>query len=74
MLQINIDNFLRYCKNSDFSKRSIETLSFRLNEFNRFIQQQSIPAINRINYIHLVQFVADYGTPSPSIKKLQGGV
>ena len=69
MLQENITNFLHYCKNSVFSKRSIETLSFRLNEFNRFIQQHSISAINRINYTHLVQFVADYGTPSPSIKK-----
>jgi len=69
MLQMNIDNFLHYCKNSDFSERSIETLSFRLNEFNTFIQQQSIPAIDRINYTHLVQFVADYGTPSPSVKK-----
>jgi len=69
MLQHNITNFLEYCNNSDFSKRSIETLSFRLNEFNKFIQERSISEIKTINYQHLLLFVADYGTPSPSIKK-----
>lgn len=65
MLQENITNFLDYCNNSDFSKRSIETLSFRLNEFDKFIQARSISEIKTINYQHLLQFVADYGTPSP---------
>lgn len=70
MLQNNITNFLQYCKNSDFSERSIETLSFRLIEFNSFIQQQVIHSIAQINYSHLIQFVADYGgTPSPAVKK-----
>ncbi|HEX9971710.1 MAG TPA: tyrosine-type recombinase/integrase, partial [bacterium] len=69
MLQNNIANFLKYCKNSDFSNRSIETLSFRLTEFDKFIQSFSILTISEINYQHLVQFVADYGTPSPSVKK-----
>ena len=69
MLQNNITNFLQYCKNSDFSQRSIETLSFRLNEFNKFIQSLSNFTITQINYQHLLQFVADYGTPSPSVKK-----
>ena len=69
MLQHNITNFLEYCNNSDFSKRSIETLAFRLNEFNRFIQSLSIFTISQINYQQLVQFIADYGQPSPSVKK-----
>jgi len=69
MLQYNITDFLQYCVNSDFSNRSIETLTFRLNEFNSFIQQQSIPTIDQINYNQLIQFVADYGTPSPAVKK-----
>ncbi|MBC8179994.1 hypothetical protein H8E88_02610 [candidate division KSB1 bacterium] len=47
----------------------METLSLRLREFNNFIQEQSINSINKINYQHLLQFVADYGTPSPSVKK-----
>jgi len=69
MLHCNISTFLQYCKNSNFSTRSLETLEFRLNEFNTFIQKQAIPAIDQINYTHLIQFVADYGTPSPSVKK-----
>jgi integrase/recombinase XerC len=69
MLHYNIHNFLTYCKNSDFAKRSIETLEFRLHEFNAFIQQQAIPKIDQITYSHLLQFVADSGAPSPSVKK-----
>ena len=69
MLQNNITNFLDYCNNADFSQRSFETLSFRLHEFDQFIQTQCCAAIENINYQHLVQFVADYGTPSPSVKK-----
>ena len=69
MLQNNITNFLNYCNNSDFSERSIETLSFRLNEFNKFVQTHTISSIDKINYQHFLQFVADYGTPSPSVKK-----
>ncbi len=69
MLQENITNFLDYCNNSDFSNRSIPTLSFRLNEFDKFINERSISEINYINYQHLVQFIADYGQPSPSVKK-----
>jgi len=69
MLQKNITNFLEYCKNSDFPKRSIDTLSFRVNEFDRFLQQRSISAIKQIDYRLLMQFVADLGEPSPSVKK-----
>ncbi|MBN2009739.1 tyrosine-type recombinase/integrase [candidate division KSB1 bacterium] len=71
MLHNKISPFLQYCKNSNFSKRSLETLEFRLNEFNTFIQQQAVPTIEQIEYHHLVQFVADYGTPSPSVKKVR---
>jgi site-specific recombinase XerD len=42
---------------------------FRLNEFNNFLQSFSNLKITQINYQHLLQFVADYGTPSPSVKK-----
>ena len=69
MLQNNITNFLQYCNNSDFSERSIETLLFRLNEFEQFIQTQLCSAVENINYQHLLQFIADYGQPTPSVKK-----
>jgi len=69
MLQNNITNFLHYCKHSNLSERSIESLAFRLTEFNQFIQSQAISALTQINYQLLVQFVADYHKPSVAVKK-----
>ena len=69
MLQNNITNFLQYCKNSNFPERSIDILSFRLNEFNKFIQAYSNLTVTNVNYQHLLRFVADYNKPSPHVKK-----
>jgi site-specific recombinase XerD len=69
MLHINITNFLQYCQNSNFSERSIESLSFRLTEFNQFIQTHSICSIKEINYQLLSQFVVDFNSPSVYVKK-----
>ncbi len=69
MLQNNITNFLHYCKHSNLSERSIESLTFRLHEFNQFIQSQTISTLQQINYQLLTQFVADYKKPSVSVKK-----
>ncbi|MFZ5517087.1 MAG: transposase [Candidatus Zhuqueibacterota bacterium] len=59
MLRHHITHFLEYCKNSNFSNRSIESLECRLLEFNAFIQQQPAPGIGHITYHHLIQFVAE---------------
>ena len=69
MLHNNITNFLHYCKNSNFSERSIESLTFRLNELNRFLNAIPICNINEINYQLLAQFVTDFNRPSVSVKK-----
>jgi integrase/recombinase XerC len=69
MLQNNITNFLRYCKQSNFSQRSIESLTFRLYEFNQFIQSQAISTPQQINFQLLTQFVADYHKPSVAVRK-----
>jgi len=69
MLHNTISSFLQYCTNSNFSKRSIETLTLRLNEFNNFLLENSISTVDRISYQHLMQFIADYGTKSPHVKK-----
>lgn len=69
MLQINITNFLQYCKNSNFSERSIDSLSFRLNEFNQFLNLGALDNFNDIRYLQLSQFVADFNNPSPHVKK-----
>ena len=69
MLHNNITNFLHYCKNSNFSERSIESLTFRLNELIRFLNAIPICNINEINYQLLAQFVADFNKPSVYVKK-----
>jgi site-specific recombinase XerD len=69
MLHNNITNFLQYCKNSNFSERSIEALSFRLNEFQQFLKSLTLSTIKDIRYLHLAQFVADFKKPSAHVKK-----
>ena len=69
MLQDNITNFLQYCKDSNLSERSIESLTFRLYEFNQFIPSQAISTLQQINFQLLAQFVTDYHKPSVSVKK-----
>ena len=69
MLHCNITNFLQYCKNSNFSERSVESLTFRVTEFNQFIRSKAISSIREINYQLLSQFVADFNKPSAYVKK-----
>ena len=71
MLEENVTQFLNYCNNSDFADRSLETLSFRLKEFDKFLLScpQQINSVKQINYQHLSEFVADYHNPSVSVKK-----
>ena len=69
MLHDLISNFLEYCKTSNFSERSIETFTIRLNEFKSFLQLISIESIGDINYEHLLQFVTDYGHRPGHVKK-----
>ena len=69
MLFIYITGFLKYCKTADFSGKSLETLTYRLCEFNDFVNQKQIDSIPQINYSHLLEFVADYKNPSLHVKK-----
>jgi len=69
MLSNSISNFLTYCKTAGFSEKSLETYTFRLGEFNDFVTQKQIDSIPQINYSHLLDFVADYKTPSVHVKK-----
>jgi site-specific recombinase XerD len=69
MLHNHIRDFLEYYKASEFRERSVEALSIRLNQFNRFVQSQSIHSVHEITYPHLLQFIADYQQPSPHVKK-----
>ena len=69
MLKTEIEHFLKYCKVSDFSGKSIETFTIRLNEFNELLKTTTAASIKEISYKHLRRFIADFKTPSVHIKK-----
>ena len=69
MLNEEMRHFLEYCKVSDFSGKSIETFTIRLNEFNEFLKTTTAASIKEISYQHLRRFVADFKSPSVHIKK-----
>ena len=69
MLEKQIKGFLAYCKVAGFKERSIETLSLRLNEFNKFLKSNRFSRIRSVNYAQLSAFVADYRSPSVQVKK-----
>lgn len=68
MLTIKIDHFLDYCKASNFSKKSIESLSLRLKKFNTFINDADVKSVHDISYRHLKKFVVEQ-CPSIHVKK-----
>jgi len=69
MLEDKIKGFIAYCKVVGFKDKSIETLSLRLNEFNRFLKSKRFKNIQSVTYSHLSTFVADYKSPSVHVKK-----
>ena len=52
-----------------FHPKSIESLSIRLNQFNKFLKTARLRKIKSITYRHLSRFVADYKNPSIHVKK-----
>jgi len=69
MLEAEMKHFLKYCKVSDFSKKSIESLTTRLNEFKEYLETTTITSVKDILYQHLREYVAEFKTPSVHIKK-----
>ena len=69
MLDEEMRYFLEYCRISDFSKKSIESLSIRLNEFNEFLKTTTVTSLIDISYQHLRRFIGDFKSPSVHIKK-----
>ena len=57
MLDEEMRYFLEYCRISDFSKKSIESLSIRLNEFNEFLKTNTVISLIQISYQHLRRFI-----------------
>ena len=69
MLHRYCSQFLAYCELADFSARSIQALSIRLNELATFLKIQRIRSIKRVRYRHLIDFTADYNAPSIHVTK-----
>ena len=69
MLHRLINQFLDYCRLADFSIRSIQAFTARLYEFEIFLKTERIHSIKRVRYRHLIDFVADFNTPSIHVTK-----
>ncbi|MFC1850338.1 tyrosine-type recombinase/integrase [candidate division CSSED10-310 bacterium] len=69
MLTEIIDDFIHYGNTAGLSDRSLSTLTNRLREFRTFIDQLALASPLEISVFHLQTFVADYGKPSPHVKK-----
>jgi integrase/recombinase XerC len=69
MLHRQINQFLDYCRLADFSIRSIQALTARLNEFDIFLKIHRIRSVKKIRYRHLIVFAADFNSPSIHVTK-----
>jgi integrase/recombinase XerC len=69
MLHRYCSQFLAYCELADFSARSIQTLTNRLNELANFLKIQRIRPVKKVRYRHLIDFAADFNTPSIHVTK-----
>jgi len=64
MLHGYCSQFLAYCELADFSARSIQALTIRLNELANFLKIQRIQSVKKVRYRHLIEFTADFNAPS----------
>ena len=71
MLHRYCSQFLAYCELADFSARSVQALTIRLNELANFLKIQRNRSIKRVHYRHLIDFAADYNAPSIHVTKFQ---
>jgi integrase/recombinase XerC len=69
MLHLYTNQFLEYCRIADFSIRSIQALTARLNELSNFLKTKKIRSIKRVRYRHLIDFTAEYNAPSIHVTK-----
>jgi site-specific recombinase XerD len=69
MLYRYSDPFLEYFKLADYSNRSFQAMSSRINEFQNYLTLNNIGSIKKVTYKHLVEFAGDYLTPSIHVTK-----
>ncbi len=61
--------FLEYFRLVDFSHRSIQAVTSRINEFQNYLRLHKIRSIKKVAYKHLVDFAGDYQSPSIHVTK-----
>jgi len=64
MLHHYFNPFLEYFHLADFSDRSIEAIIARIKEFRKYLISIKIKSIKKVTYQDLVEFVADFQSPS----------
>ncbi len=68
MLSCFIDEFNTYCNNLHYAENSVKELLRYLNDFNNFLNQQSINNIVQVKYIHLLNYVTSQPASPTTIK------
>ena len=63
------NKFFQYCKNKNVAQRAVDSMTFRLNQFNPFIDSQNSLSVQKISYQHLSKFKGEYNRPSVPVKK-----
>ena len=69
MLHRYFNPFLEYFELADFAARSIEAITARGNEFQSYLTLNEIISIKKVTYRHLIDFVADFESPSIHVTK-----
>jgi len=69
MLHRYCSQFLAYCQLADFSARSIQALTIRLNELANLLKILNFPSVKKVRYRHLIDFTADFNAPSIHVTK-----
>lgn len=69
MLYRYFNPFIEYFKLANFADSSIEAITSRINEFQGYLISNKIISIKKATYQHLVEFVADFQSPSIHVTK-----
>ena len=69
MLHRYFNQFLEYFHLADFSHRSIQAMTARVEEFQEFLPLKKIKSIKKVTYENLIEFAADFKSPSIHITK-----
>ena len=72
MLHRYFNPFLEYFCLANFTHRSIQAMTARVKEFQEYLSLKKIRSIKKVTYKHLVEFAADFKSPSISPSPVSG--